>query len=333
MTTMKDVATLANVSITTVSATLSGSAPVSAETQARVWEAVRRSNYRPDGVARNFRKGVSTTIGLIVPDIATPWAAHLARAMQRTLADQGYNMLFASNEDDPERERRDVDLMSEQRVAGLILAPTSLRADDADVLAARLPPAAVLVDRVVAGLARDAVTDDNALGAQLLAEYLARLGHCDIAFLAGRPTISASSERLAEFRAAMARGGVPLSDALVREGIWKREQAYAAVQALMSAPRPPTAIVCITIAQLMGTMEGLKNLSLRVPRDVSVVSFDGFHPAEGWYPAITSLEQNTSALARTAVDLLVGRISGKQGDAVRERVAPRLVLRESCAAA
>ena len=332
MTTMRDVANLANVSVTTVSATLSGAAPVADATRARVWEAVRQANYRPDGVARNFRKGVSTTIGLIVPDIAVPWAAHLAGAMQRTLADGGFNMLFASNEDDPDRERRDIDLMADQRVAGLILAPTSVRPDDAAALAARLPPAAVLVDRTVPGLDRDAATDDNALGARLLAEYLHRLGHRDVAFLAGRPSISASSERLAGFRAAAARAGAALDDGLVREGVWKRGQAYAAVQALMSRPRPPTAIACITIAQLLGTMEGLKNLGLRVPDDVSVVSFDGFHPAEGWFPSITSLEQDTAALAQTAVDLLIGRIGGRRGAPTHERIPPRLVLRESCAA-
>src|SRR6218665_2713810 len=136
MATIRDVARIANVSITTVSATLNGTAPVSEELRTRVWAAVEEAGYHPDPVARNLRKGVSNTIGLIVPDIATPWAAHMAKAMQAAFSKHGYNMLFASNEDDPERELREIELFSAHRVAGLIVAPTSHRPD----YPAPLPP-------------------------------------------------------------------------------------------------------------------------------------------------------------------------------------------------
>ena len=89
MPTIRDVARIANVSITTVSATLNGTAPVSEELRARVWAAVEEAGYHPDPVARNLRRGVSDTVGLIVPDIATPWAAHLAKAMQSALSGRG----------------------------------------------------------------------------------------------------------------------------------------------------------------------------------------------------------------------------------------------------
>lgn len=332
MATIKDVAKLAGVSITTVSATINGTKPVSEAMRRRVWEAVDRAGYQPDPIARHLRSGVSTTVGLIVPDIATPWAAHLARAMQKALAERGYNMLFSSNEDDPEREAHAIGLFNAHRVAGMVLAATSRGEDYPRRLAALLRVPTVLVDRVVAGLPLDAVTDDNHLGARLITRYLLQLGHRDIAFLAGRSGISPSDERLGGFAATLAEAGVPMAEDLVRRSVHRFEQAYGAVQELMSRPRRPTAIICINIAQQLGTMAGLKNLGVRVPGDVSVASFDGFHPAEGYTPSTTSLTQNVGEVSARAAGFLLERIGGSKEPPRLVRVPPILRIRESCAA-
>ena len=327
---MKDVAKLADVSVTTVSATLSGAAPVSEALQKRVWDAVAKAGYRPDPVARNLRKGTSTTIGLVVPDIAAPWAAHLARAMQQALSDRGYHMFFASSGDDPDREFREIAMMTAYKVAGLIIAPTSLGEGYADRFAAAVSGPVVLVDRVLPGTSFDTVADDNVYGAQLLTRYLLRLGHRDIAFLAGRATISASYERYNAFRETLAEDGVLVREALMRHPIFQREQAYAAVQQLMSLSKPPTAIICLNIPQLKGTMEGLKNMGLHVPQDVSVISFDGSHPAEGWTPSITALSLDIETYSQRAAELLLAQVGGARPSAKLVRIKPLLQIRESC---
>lgn len=332
MPTIRDVARIANVSITTVSATLNGTAPVSEELRARVWAAVEAAGYHPDPVARNLRRGVSDTVGLIVPDIATPWAAHLAKAMQSALSGRGYNMLFASNEDDPEREFREIELFSAHRVAGLIVAPTSHGPDYAVRLAAAIRTPAVLVDRVIPGSRFDAVADDNHLGAQLVTRHLLTLGHRDVAFLVGRPGISPSDERFDGFCQTMAAAGVSVRDDLVRRSCYKFDHAFTAVQQLMNIGAPPTAIACINIAQLLGTMAGLKNIGLSVPHDVSVISFDGFHPAEGWAPSITSLHQDIATISARASERLLARIAGDDAAPEVIRIPPRLQIRESCVA-
>lgn len=330
MATIRDVARLAKVSVTTVSATLSGSAPVSDELKERVWAAVKQANYRPDPRAQNLRRGVSTTVGFIVPDIATPWASHLAKAIQHSLADRGYNMLLASNEDDPDREFRDIALMTSHRVAGLVIAPTSLGEGYADRFASAISCPAVLVDRVVAPDRFDAVADDNDLGGTLVAEYLMRLGHRRVAFLVGRPGISASSERHHAVEIAFARAGHPLDPRNVRRSVFTVEGAYTEVQEIMSLPDRPTAIICISNPQVRGAMAGLKNLGLQVPEDVSVISFDGFNPAEGWKPVITCLVQDTEKISNTAVDRLIARIEDPNLPSSTFRVKPRLRVGESC---
>ncbi|WP_299813012.1 LacI family DNA-binding transcriptional regulator [uncultured Roseibium sp.] len=332
MATIRDVARLANVSPTTVSATLTGSAPVSEELKKRVWEAVEKANYRPDPFARNLRMGVSTTIGFVAPDIAAPWVSHLAKAVQRSVADRGYNMLLASNEDDPEREMADIALMISHRVAGLIIAPTSLGEGYAERFATAVSCPAVLVDRVVAPEKFDAVADDNDLGGTLVAEYLLRLGHKRAAMLVGRPGISASYERFDAVKAAYAKAGHPMDDRFVCHAVHTADIAYSEVQRLMSQPQRPTVIICISNPQVQGTMAGLKNMGLRVPDDVSVISFDGFNPTEGWDPSITCLVQDTATLSNIAVDRLLARMDDKDGlKSEVFRIRPRMRIGTSCA--
>lgn len=327
--TIKDVARLAGVSITTVSATINDR-PVSEELRKRVWAAIDEAGYQPDPIARHLRSGVSTTVGLIVPDIATPWAAHLAKSMQRALSERGYNMLFASNDDDPEREAKEIELLMAHRVAGLVIAPTSQGENYLERLRQRVRTPTVMVDRVLRDAPFDAVTDDNLLGAQLLTRFLLKLGHRDIAFLVGRQGISPSDERFEGFGETMREAGVGIRDDLVRQPVYRYEHAYSAVQQLMMLSRPPTAILTINIAQLLGTMAGLKNMGLRVPDDVSVASFDGFHPAEGWFPSITTLMQDVAGVTAKASEYLLERIDRSVERPRIVRVPPSLQIRESC---
>lgn len=332
MATIRDVARLAGVSSTTVSATLSGNAPVSEELKRRVWEAVEKANYRPDPLAQNLRRGKTTTVGFIAPDVATPWASHLAKAVQRSLADRGYNMLLASNEDDPDRELHDIALMIDHRIAGLIIAPTSLGDDYSERFAKAVTCPAVLVDRRIDSDRFDVVADDNQLGGTLLADYLTRLGHRQIGFLVGRPGISASYERFEAVKTALEKAGNPLDERFVKHAVHTVEGAYVAVQDLMSNSDRPTALMCISHFQVQGAMAGIVNMGLRVPDDVSVVSFDGFNPPEGWSPTITCLLQDTRTLSELAVDRLIERIDDNSGTpATTQRVRPKLRIGTSSA--
>ena len=331
MATIRDVAKLAGVSPTTVSATLSGKAPVSEALQKRVWDAVKEANYRPDPLAQNLRRGSTMTVGFICPDIAAPWASHLGKAMQNALRERGYNMLLASNNDDPEQEFRDIALMTDHRVAGLIVAPTSHGQNYAQRLVDAVSCPAVMVDRCVAPDRFDIVADDNVLGGTLLADYLVRQGHQEIGFLVGRASISASSERFDAVSARLAALGHPLNPAFCRHDVHTVEGAYSAVQDLMSAPARPSAIMCISNLQLQGAMSGLFNMGLLVPDDVSVVSFDGFTPPEGWSPIITCLLQDTQTVCDRVVELLLDRMEQPETRETRQvRIQPKLRVGTSC---
>ena len=177
MPTIKDVARLAGVSVTTVSATINETAPVSADLRKKVWKAVEEVGYSPNPVARDLRAGVSTTIGLIVPDIATPYAANLARSMQIALARYDYRLFFSSNHDDPQREAQDISTFMRHRVAGLVIMPTSLGRDYVPQLERAIEAPAVLVDRILPNSRFSAVTDDNSHGRHGRHEVARPVGH------------------------------------------------------------------------------------------------------------------------------------------------------------
>lgn len=332
MATMKDVARAAGVSVTTVSATINETAPVSAETRRRVTDAIKAVGYAPDPVARHLRSGQSTTVGLVIPDISTPYFAHLAKALHHALSEHGYRLFLSSNGGDPDAEIADIESFVAHRVAGLMVAPTSLGTDIGERLNAAIRVPAVVIDRVVPHARFDVVADDNHLGAALITRYLLHLGHKDIGFLAGREGISSSDERLAGYLAAMAEASVPVRQDLIARRVHTHDLALAEAQRMMIMPNPPTALVTINNAQTKGVMTALKGMGMRAPREVSVISFDGFHASEGWDPAITSLQQDMTAISREAT-LILMRIMG--GDATPGapaivRVPPTFAVRESC---
>ncbi len=337
MATIKDVARAAGVSVTTVSATINMSAPVSAEARAKVLAAVAAVGYSPNPIARNLRLGKSRLIGLLVPDISSPYAAGMARSMQSALADKGYSMFFSSTQEDSARELADIDRMSDHMVAGLALLPTCLGADYAQNLAGHITCPAVLLDRVIPGAPYDCVADDNALGARMIVRHLVQLGHRDIAMIAGRVGITSSDERLSGVRQALADAGLALAPEFTVTHHQSEELAVRAVQDLMSRSRRPSAIITINSAQVRGAMRALRSMHFRAPDDVSLIAFDNFHYSAGFDPEITSLSQDVGGLSGAAAAMLTERLGWPKGEGAAApppprlvRFAPTLIVRSSC---
>lgn len=328
--TIRDVARQAGVSVTTVSATLNGTAPVSEALQKRVWSAVEAMNYRPNPIARHLRSARSTTIGLVVPDIAAPFWAHVAKAVHQSMSRRGYRIFLSSNDDNPDRELDDIRAFAAHQVAGLLIAPTSLGEDYPARLAGAIECPTVLIDRTVPGLPCDVVTDDNAYGAKLLTDYLLRLGHRRIGFIAGRTGISTSDERLSGFLATMEAASVPVRPEYLRREAHLSEHAFLAVQQMMSLAEPPTALITINYAQSHGVVSGVQNLGLSIPNDISLVSFDGFHDLHDWRPGITSLTQDIDQTSTLAAELLLQRIASSAPTPPQHLyVPPKLRVRDS----
>ena len=182
MATIKDVARVAGVSIATVSATLNGTARVSEKRSQRVWDAVKNVGYTPHGIARSLRLGHTRSIGLIVGDISDPFFTSLVKAVEAGASKAGYTVILLNSDENAEKELNLIKVLIEQRVAGILLAPSGYDAAYLAALSAMVRVPLVLVDRYLPDAAYDAVIVDNQAAARMVTDYLISIessAHCD----------------------------------------------------------------------------------------------------------------------------------------------------------
>lgn len=332
MATMKDVARAAGVSIYTVSATLSGSAPVSAELRARVRQAVKALGYERNSMARGLRQGTSTLIGLIVSDVTNPFFTELVDRIQTEARQHGYSVLLGISGHDVAREAELLRLMRSHQAAGTILGPAGGAADyrGDDVAAGRMK--LVAIDNASPALGVDAIGLDNRKAAALAVSHLLDLGHRRIAMVGGVPQQHVARERLAGYRDTLRKRGIAFSPARVESGNFRLEDGYVACKKLMRADPPPSALFVANNLMLIGVMRALGDLGLRVPDDISVCSIDDFPWASAFQPALTVVQQPIAEMAAAAFRALLARLEGADGPPIRQLFPPHLLVRQSCAA-
>lgn len=332
MATMKDVARAAGVSIYTVSAALSGSAPVSPELRARVNKAVKALGYERNSLARGLRQGTSSLIGLIVSDVTNPFFTEIVDCIQTEARQNGYSVLLGISGHDVAREAELLRLMRSHQAAGTIIGPAGGARDyRADELASGRMKT-VAIDNAFASLGIDAIALDNRKAASLAVAHLLDLGHERIAMVGGVAEQHVARERLAGYRETLRRRGIAFVPSLVERGNFRLEDGYVACKKLMRLAPRPTALFVANNLMLIGVMRALGDLGLRVPQDISVCSIDDFPWASAFQPGLTVVQQPIAEMAGAAFRALAGRLDGADGPPVRQLFAPHLIVRQSCAA-
>ncbi len=320
---IKDVARTAGVSPATVSRAL-GKGPVSEALRAQVMEAVRVTGYRPNLAARRLRSQESGTIGLILADIGNPFFTGVARAVEAAAYEAGLRVLLCNTDEDPEREASYLALMQEERVTGLILAPTRATADRL----AEAPPAmpVVLIDRPGPPGLFDSVLLDNAAASAALVDHLVAQGYRRIAGLFGQ-TSGTGVERAEGYRAAMARHGLAPSWRFVLPQAEAAEAGFAA----LSREGRPEAVLASNSLLLMGTLQAVRAEGLRIPADLALAGFDN-EPWTGLVePGVTVIEQPLAEIGRQAMALLFERLRVPDAPVRKVMLSGRAILRGSTA--
>jgi LacI family transcriptional regulator len=324
--TMRDVAAAAEVSLMTVSRVVNGEPGVLPETAARVERAIRSLGYQRNDMARQLRsKGQLThTIGVLVDDLANPFFATLAKAVENAARLRKYVVLIGSSDDNLRREREVISAFCARRVDGLIVVPAAgshrfLR----DQMAAGTK--VVCVDRPADGLAVDTVVVDNKNGAYGAVRHLLERGHRRIAFLGDRDDLWSVQERYEGFTEALATEGLAPDPALVRHGLQTRAAAAETAAAMTQLPEPPTAMFASNDLMTMGAVDGLHGRA----GSVALVGFDEFELADKLTPRVTVVAQDPAAIGATAAQLLFGRIGGDSSPPRDVVLLTRLVARGS----
>jgi LacI family transcriptional regulator len=325
---MKDVASLAGVSLSTVSRVINGNDDVRADLATRVRDAVEVLGYRRDLMASTLRRTdrLSSTIGLVIEDVANPFFSAVHRGVEDVARMKGVLTFAGSSDEEPVRERELAEAFGARGVDGLIIVPCS---SDQGYLARERESGTplVFVDRPPRFLDADAVVADNAGGARAAVEHLLGAGHRRIGFFGDRPTVFTAVERRRGYREALALAGVPHDADLERHGLVDSDVAEAAVHEMLLAPEPPTALFT---SQNLITIGALRALRRRAGQHrIAVVGFDDVMLADMVEPGITVVAQDPYTLGRRAAELLFERLNGFNGDSQLVVLPTELVARGS----
>jgi LacI family transcriptional regulator len=327
--TLKDVAVHAGVSVGTVSRVLNDNPQVSPETRARVEAVIAELGYRPNALARSFRRQRNNTLSLVVPDITAPFFAELAKHVGAAALKRGYSVMLGNSAYSQETERMFIHQLHERRVDGLILVPTS----PADPVPKSERSRVLVVDRELPGL--DLVASDHLGGVALAMEYLLGLGHSVIACISGPQELPPLKQRYEGYVSSVSETFSALGlelERYVRTGPYVYEFGYEAAVSLLQQNDPrPTALVASSDQQAIGALRACADIGVDVPRDVSIVGFDDIPLASLVTPRLTTVRQPIEEIAHVAVERLLERLEAPPRRRRRVLLNTELVFRASSA--
>jgi DNA-binding LacI/PurR family transcriptional regulator len=337
MSTIKEVADLAGVSIGTVSHVVSGAVPVSDQLRRKVLAAIRTLDYHPNHIARSLKTSKTRTLGIVVPDMTIPFFPKVIRGAEAAARKAGYSIIAVNSDDNAARQKEVMSLLRSQRVEGVLLViaagPGSL-AQVPKLVASGVP--IVYLDRVPDGMEVDSVCVEDCAAADMGVSHLLAAGHKRIAIITGPLALKNEQERLRGDRHALEKAGVRAKDSLIWEGDLNQENvAQLCRERLQNPELRVTALFTTNGVTGLGALRGMYACGLKTPDDIAFVTFDELTGEDLFRPAITAVVQPAYDIGSRATEILLDRITGVNSS--RSKVAVRLPatlhVRESSSAA
>ncbi|HVA92507.1 MAG TPA: LacI family DNA-binding transcriptional regulator [Chloroflexota bacterium] len=343
-TTLRDVAQMAGVSISTASRALTADQTrvVATETRERIWEAVRQLHYQPKDAAQRLVNRVDSrvrrtyNIGLILGQVSykfsDPFWSPVLDGVDEELIRQEYHLRFAFTFDDLARPSQR-QLLSHAHIDGVILLGTVPPSDwistigrDRTVIVSNLDGEGRWHEQLPA----DIIAIEKRRALYRLVDHLVALGRRRFGFLGPPPT---TDERAEAFLHALARHDLPLDPAHFLRSPWPAEGAYEVAKTLFSGGNIPDALVCACDTIAIGAMRAAKEYGLRLPDDLAITGFDDISFARDLDPPLTTIHVPKELLGELAVRKLIERISHPDRPPVVQTVQTTLVVRGSCGGA
>jgi len=329
--TIRDVARDAGVSVAVVSRVLNDGT-VAPQTKAKVVAAMERLGYQPRAAARELQQRATTTIGLVLTDLANPFFARLADRVVWEARARGLHVVLLTTQEDSRLEAESIETLVGRSAGCVIATPTGGNVDGWTRLT-ELGVNVVFVDREIDELPdADVVAISNDLSAETATQHLLDLGHQRIAFISGPLSTSTGRDRVTGFRKAMTCAGVAVDERLIRAIPFRGDSGSDAVGALLALPTPPTGLIVGNTAQVRSAVHRIKQSPIAVPDDLSLIVFDDNPWTELVSPPLSVMRQPIDMLALHSVELAVGRMRGALTERPRHvRVNAEFVQRSSSA--
>ncbi|MFC3884580.1 LacI family DNA-binding transcriptional regulator [Bacillus songklensis] len=327
--TIYDVAEKAGVSIATVSKVINNTGRISEKTRKKVQEVMTQLNYQPSMVASALTRKRTGTIGLLVPDIANPFFAEVARSFEDCAQKLGFGLVICSTDGKDEKANLYLSLLMRKQVDGLIIASyIKETALVEQMLKEKIPVVLFTIDIPTLGI--NSVSVDDYKGGFQATSYLLSLGHKHIGVIA--EDISRSYHRVQGYKEAIIRAGMNLNESNIIYTTAAIENGkMVARQLLQRKEDRPTAIFACNDLLAIGAIEEARKLGINIPEELSIIGFDNTILAEIANPTLTSVSQPIKEMANQAMTVLLEEIENEQTSKQRTLMLPELVIRNSTA--
>lgn len=307
--TIKDIARHLSLSVSTVSRALVNDKNIRRETKEKVIEAAKALGYKPNPVATNLKYGHTNTVGVIVPEMVTPFASQVINGIQSILYANGLKVIIAESHEDPQKEKENLQMMERFMVDGIIICLCSYKENKEEYLRlqqAEMPM--VFFDRIPHGLDVSQVIVDDYMKTFFLVEHLIRSGHQHIIHLQGPDDVYNSIERARGYKDALTKFRIPVeADMLIKTGLTFDDGAKAA-DLLIEKNIPFDALFAFTDTLAIGAMNRLRELNKRIPEEIAIASFSGTVLSTIVYPQLTTVEPPLHEMGKTAAELILEKI-------------------------
>jgi LacI family transcriptional regulator len=329
--TLRDVARVGKVSVSTASRALGDSGLASHATQRRLLQIASELGYRPNTFARALKTHSSRLIGLAVHNLENASFRLLAAVVQARMRALGYQVILCITSDNPEQERDTLATLVDHGVDGLIVVPTG--ANGPQLLGmenAGIP--VICVVRRDEGASLESVLAADPEGAYAGTRHLLGLGHRRIGLIVGRGDTTSGKERLAGYLRALREAGLAADPVLIHAGPYVPETGAAGCTAFLALPDPPTAIFVANHESSLGVLRVVSERGISIPDDLSLLCYEDTPWFEWHQPALSVVDSGAPEMAHLVVDRLLQRIAGTHNGGREYRVGVRLLDRASCRA-
>lgn len=332
--TIYDIAKEAGVSPATVSRVLNGTVNVRSEKKEKILEVIRKYNFRPNALARGLSDTRTKIIGMLAADIRNPFYAMVFVACEQAAMERGYTLMLFNSLNHNELEEHYLEKFEEQRVDGVILVGGRVDEVVSDYdyvehvnrLSNKIP---VVITGKLDGSDTYQVNIDQIHAMEVIMGHLLAKGHERIALLGGDSSVKSTVEKRLRYKQLLSKYGILEHDGYVTDhGSYNEESGFAEMNRILKMETLPTAVIAINDFAAIGIIRAISEAGLKVPQDISVVSFDNTYLSNILEPALTTVDYNYQLFGKVMIDSVVDLIEGREVARI-QHIPTKLIERSS----
>jgi LacI family transcriptional regulator len=329
--TLKEVASLAQVSTATVSNVINNTKHVSESVKKQVFNAMEALNYKPNEIAKSLRVQQSRLIGILISDISNDFISKVVKGIENTLSEIGYNVLLCSTDSDFEKEKEYLNVFLGKRIDGLIISSSGTGGYEhyEDLIRSKVP--VVFLNRCPDHFPSNMVMTNNIKGAYMATEHLIKHGNKKVGIITGPLHFSTGRDRFIGYQRALDDYGIPFRKEIVLEGCFNIESGYELTKKLFEENMDVEALFISNNSMSLGAYKYIKEQGIKIPEEIAIYGYDDPEWADIVDPPLSGIKQPAYQLgiyaAKQIVDTVQGNCTEKRGI---KYLDPEMVVRKSC---